>query len=248
MGLYIDKAKNPDIYKNDETIHSTNQTVFTTDLLKEWKDEQMQSIHLINEHLKQVEHYTKRQNKIALHQNKRAEHRYMELINREENRKVFEIDILRSVKNLNTKQHLLQSSLTNNATLNRTFANQVKQMNLSKEEVNFNLTTINNQNKNISEHLQEQFQQQRNLSHQLDKLEKVYEELLKRLDNQEGLLEKLIRQIDNIRSIIFERTHFIVEKFERASKLTSVYRSKLKGDSKKSIKLQKINQTDEKNN
>lgn len=246
MGLYINKTKNPTIYKSDKAIHSTNQTVFSTDLLKEWKNEQLHSIHLINEHLKHLERYSKRQNQIALHQNKRAEHRYIELIKNQENRKVFELDILNSVKGLNTKHRSLQSTLTNNASLTRTFADQVKEMNQSKEEVSLNLTTINEQNKKVSKQLQEQVQQQKNLSHQLDKLERAYDELLKRLDNQEGLLEKLVRQIDNIRSIIFERTHFIAEKLERATKLTSVYRSKLKGDSNKSIKLHKINQTKEK--
>lgn len=51
--------------------------------------------------------------------------------------------------------------------------------------------------------------------------------MLKRLDTQEALLDKLGRQLNHVRSILFERTNYLVDKIDEGYKLTSSYVYKL---------------------
>jgi superfamily II DNA/RNA helicase len=45
---------------------------------------------------------------------------------------------------------------------------------------------------------------------------KRFAQIEKRMETQEALLSKISRQLDNFRSILFERTHHIAEKIEKA--------------------------------
>lgn len=243
MGLFINKDSNPDIFKNKKSIQSPNQLAFKSDLLSEWMDEQRNFYQQIDAQINRFEHNSNRQYQLARNHHKRTESRFHEIAKSHGSRQEFEQEVLASFKKLHIKQRSLQSILTNSHSLNRDFHRQLKTLNESKDEVTNHLIDLQSLNEKLSYEVKNQYTRHIELSSQIGELEKTQKELRRRLENQDSLLEKLVRQIDNLRSIIFERSHFLIEQIDKVRKLPSSYQTRLKGSSQQSIKLQKIIKT-----
>ncbi len=82
-------------------------------------------------------------------------------------------------------------------------------------------------NEVLGETLVQQLDLQKQVVEQLNSQEQLNEEIVNRLENQEALMEKIVRQVDYLRSILFERSHFIAEKIENGYLNTSTYIQKL---------------------
>jgi uncharacterized membrane-anchored protein YhcB (DUF1043 family) len=79
----------------------------------------------------------------------------------------------------------------------------------------------------IEKQLEKQLNLQSEMKEKLINQEVFQKEVITRLDKQEALVQKISRQFSDLRSILFERTNHLVEKFEEGYNLTSAYINKL---------------------
>lgn len=74
--------------------------------------------------------------------------------------------------------------------------------------------------------LKQQLDLQKQVVEQLGNQGQLNEEIVNRMENQEALSEKIIRQVDFLRSVLFERSHFLAEKIESGYLHTTSYINK----------------------
>lgn len=247
MGLFINSDRYPDVFNNKESMIEPNQVVYRTDLVTEWLSEQRRAQESLNNRLTDFEKQTRQQNHTYMNQGRMITHRFEELTKNNARHQRFEMDVLASIKKLNTKNNTIQTLLTNGRSLNMEFITQMNRLNESSKEITEQLGNFDVINEHFSKSMAAQNTNYEQLEQQIIKLENAQAALLSRFDRQEGLIEKVVRQVDHIRSVIFERSHFIVGKIEKMNKLTSSHRAKRKTGSERSIKLQKIEE-EQKNN
>lgn len=240
MGLFINNDRYPDVFNNKESIIGPNQVVYQTDQLTEWLSEQRRAQESLNNRLTDFEKQTRLQNYKYMNQGRMIAHRFEEFTKNNERHQRFEVDVLASIKKLNTKNNTIQTLLTNGRSLNMEFITQMNRLNESSKEITEQLGNFDVINEHFSKSMAAQNTNHEQLEKQIIILENAQTALLSRFERQEGLLEKIVRQVDHIRSVIFERSHFIVGKIEKMNKLTSSYRAKRKTGSERSIKLHKI--------
>ena len=139
----------------------------------------------------------------------------------------FDNDVMESLTKVETKNKMLHRTLKHERIINREFIGKVNEVSQTNEEIVNRMETLTSANEEIVVKMNEQLDYQKLLSEQILKQNDVQKDVIIRLDNQEGLLGKMIRQLDYLRSVLFERTHFLSEKTEGSHHMTSSYISKL---------------------
>lgn len=85
------------------------------------------------------------------------------------------------------------------------------------------LEKYSGKNEELSLKMEQQIELQKQMSSQISKQENFQHDVINRLEKQEALTEKMIRKIDHFRSILYERTNFLMEKIENGYHSTSDY-------------------------
>ncbi|MHA6252457.1 hypothetical protein [Oceanobacillus sp. CAU 1775] len=71
--------------------------------------------------------------------------------------------------------------------------------------------------------MEQQLELQKQIQEEIASQEEKHKEVIGRLDNHEALIQKVVRQVDFIRSLFYERTHYLAEKVEEGYRTTSGY-------------------------
>ncbi|WP_129729155.1 hypothetical protein [Ectobacillus funiculus] len=223
MGVFINRDNHPNIYKNNQTIYTSNQEIVRRNALTELMNEQqkatmalIQAIAELNIRYEQLEEKQSNQwNDIQNQMNS--------LTANSRQREAFESQLMQQLHRLEEKSIGLQSLLEHEGQVKQSLLEQVDLLRESNREIASRLEKNEATNEQLSLQLNEQLELQKDVVDTLTNQEEVQAGMLKRLDNQEALTEKISRQLNHIRSIIFERTNYLATKLEDGYKLTSSY-------------------------
>lgn len=242
MGLFINHSMHPEVFKNKSKINASNQMESKSDFLSEWMDEQRKAFALINVQFHTLEKSIGKQEYRQISDRRTMEHRFDELAQNNSRQLRFENEVLHSLKKLDTNNRTVQRMLTNGRSLDWEFLEQMTEMRQSTKEITNYLTRFDKVNEELTVKIDAQVNQQKLLASQVAKQATSQGDVFKRLDHQEGLMEKLLRQMEHIRSVLFERAHFLAEKIEKVNKYVSTYPAKLKTGSEQSLTLHKMDE------
>ena len=104
----------------------------------------------------------------------------------------------------------------------------MEDLNRSNNEISEPLEKVDNDQTKLLTRMDTQIEQQMNFSKVLEEQTIVQNEMSEQLNQHEGLLEKFSHQLTFLKSVLFERTHFIAEKIDNGYELTTTYLNKLK--------------------
>jgi small-conductance mechanosensitive channel len=224
LGLYINDEDHPSVFKNEKNIDAPNQHYkkynYMTELIEEQKEANLELIQSIQDFNKL---YKKQEKKHNIQWNN-MDSQMKDLKIRNDYLTEYGSQIVERLYTLDAKYKQLETILEKD---NQMILDQLTNLKEFDQEISNRLQKYEEANKHISVELSEQMEMQKEVSNQLSNQKEFQEEVVKRLDNQEVLAEKMARQLNHIRSILFERTNYLVEKIEEGYKITSSYVYKL---------------------
>lgn len=235
MGLFINMDKHPDVYKNNGRIIESNQVFFKKNHLSELVEEQRNANETLQQSFNELKDLFEKQGNKQANQWKYFGNRLYELKKGNLQHEKVESHVMEWLMKLDEKNSILQMTLENELIIKNEFMDHMNNINHSNQEVVNRLTKVGFSNEQLDIKVNEQLDLQKQMSQKISQQEETQNEVLKRLDNQEALTEKISRQIDNFRSILFERTNFLVEKIEKGFNHTTLYFTKLMADTDQSL-------------
>ncbi|AOV07096.1 hypothetical protein [Sporosarcina ureilytica] len=134
---------------------------------------------------------------------------------------------LQEIENTYKKQSSIQARRIANIRyhIEELYDNQQRRYDDDEQAVK-SMAQLHEENKLLSEKIEQQFNLQKEMSEKLSNHEAFQTEVIERLENQEALAEKILRKIDHFRSILYERTNFLSEKIGKGYEATSAYMTK----------------------
>lgn len=236
MGVYMNSDQNPDIFTNDSSLSGKNQDMYKKDFLADWREEQ---------HSRFLQHHSALEN--VLRQQKRLQsiqYRMMEdqLADRE-----YQEQRSEEVKDevINLFHEVTMQNVQLQADYQRAMEAQWQPIWQAAEELKHRLDSLEQVNEELANRLEKQVNTQEQMAEQAARYEETQKDVLLRLDNQEGLIDKIARKLDHLRSVLFERTHFLAEKIEAG---TLVRSKQIVQGSERSLTLYKKNDSQEDKN
>jgi septation ring formation regulator EzrA len=238
LGIFINNEKHPDVFKNQREIKEPNQAYMRQDFMTELIKQQQEANTSLKRALDDLKtnYHVKEAAQTEQIKNIGTQINDLKVSDRhhEENEKQF----LQWLKDLDQKNVNLQALLENQLQV------KLNQLSQSNQAIVQQLEQQETSYQNLSTQLNEQLNFQKAVTQNQTEFQ---EDVLKRLDNQEALTEKIHRQLNHIRSVLFERTHFLAGKIEEGYQITSSYVYKLMTGSEKPLTFFLLNQKKEEN-
>ncbi|MCM3742630.1 hypothetical protein M3193_00620 [Sporosarcina luteola] len=230
MGLFFNKKSHSDLYKGDN-IAERNQSIYRTDSLSEAMIEQKRSFDMMNEKYNEMEKQLRKQRRIQSDRWRTTGIRFEEILDHQSQQRQFEQEAIGTLERLDRKHKELQKLLESKRKMNEDLVEQINMLNHSNAEIAERLEKFDIDQEKLLTKMDAQLEKQDQFSLTLEEQKAAQTQIAKRIEHHEGLIEKLIRQMDFLRSVIFERSHFIAEKIDKSYQLTTTYISNLKGKS-----------------
>ncbi|MBO1005111.1 hypothetical protein [Pseudogracilibacillus auburnensis] len=223
MGLFINKGKHPDVFKNTEDIKDANQAFYERDYFSDLVNEQKKAYETLEQSLRALSAKNEHQDR---NQTTRLQEIGGQLEDLQENirkHEDYEEGLNEWLMNLDDKSNHIQATLEAEELVKKELLKQLQSVTQSNEAVRLQLGEFESANAQLTQKVNEQAEVQKQISEQLTSHEDTQQEVIKRMENQEALTDKILRQIEHIRSTLFERTSYLAEKIENSYKLTSSY-------------------------
>jgi chromosome segregation ATPase len=227
MGLYMDRNKHRNLFKNKEPLKEPNQGIYIKNHVAEMIMEQKkvnQSLHQTQVKMKQ--HFYRQEGKnagqwremltklTALQQNNSMQDRR-------------DAEMIRLLEQMEEKHTRMEKLLEDTQRTNKELSGKVNHLQLAQSDMTDHITSREQEDKDLRASLQEQSEWQDKIETKLTNQEEHQKAVMASLENQEALTEKLARQLDHVRSTLFERTSHLAEKIEENYRLTTAYITKL---------------------
>ncbi|WP_432359880.1 hypothetical protein [Sporosarcina sp. UB5] len=233
MGLFFNKKNHSDLYKGSN-IPERNQAVYRTDSLSEAMKDQTKAFEAMHDKYNEIEKQLQHQRRIQSDRWKMTGARIDEILERQTRHRQFEQEAIETLERLDRKHKELQQSIENKRKMNEELVKQINILNESNGEIAERLDKFEADQKRLLTKMDVQIEKQDQFSLSLEEQKTAQTELAERMERNEGLIEKMMRQMDFLKSVIFERSHFIAEKIDKSYKLTTTYMSSLRGKSNQS--------------
>ncbi|MCM3710144.1 hypothetical protein [Sporosarcina luteola] len=230
MGLFFNKKSHSDLYKGDN-IAERNQSIYRTDSLSEAMIEQKRSFDMMNEKYGEMEKQLQKQRRVQSDRWKTTGIRFEEILDHQSQQRQFEQEAIGTLERLDRKHIELQKLLESKRKMNEDLVEQINMLSHSNAEIAERLEKFDIDQEKLLTKMDAQLEKQDQFSHSLEEQQALQTQLAERIEQHEGLIDKMIRQMDFLKSVIFERTHFIAEKIDKSYQLTTTYISNLKGKS-----------------
>lgn len=234
MGLFINKRVHADLYNEENSMQGSNQDVFRTDTFTQLVEEQRKAFDLVNEKHDELQKQLCKQTRIQADRWSATGLQLDSIIDNQMQHNQFELNVTESINRLNRLNEGLQADLDEKRRLNEEFVAKIETLTLVNNEFSERLEKIDGDQALLLSKMNSQIEQQHLFSETLNEQTKVQSNIAEKLEQQEGMLEKFALQLNFLRSVIFERTHFIADKIDNSFQLTTTYLSKLKDKAKKS--------------
>ena len=235
MGLFFNRKNHTDIYKGDSSDEK-NQAIYRSDSVSEAMLEQKKAFELMNVKYSEMEKQLQKQRTIQSDRWKMAGIRFEEILDYQSQQRQFEEEAIETLENLDRKHIELQKLLKDKQKMNEELVEQINLMSQSNTEIAERLDKFDADQEKLLAKMDEQIEKQDQFSLSLEEQKTTQAEIVGRIEQQEGLMEKMMRQLDFLRTIIFERSHFIAEKIDKSYQLTTSYISNVRGKSNSETK------------
>lgn len=137
MGLFINKKRHPDVYKNNTEIKAPNQEVYKQDYLSEMIERQRQANAILTNSFQELEKSFKKQSKIQSGRVTRIGNNLRELNDRYIEQRELDHDVAHSLEIYGKKSEELALKMEQQIELQEQLANQIsKQENFQNEVLN----------------------------------------------------------------------------------------------------------------
>ncbi|RHW38281.1 hypothetical protein D1B33_05175 [Lysinibacillus yapensis] len=255
MGIYVNKEL-PEVFCNIQKIEVPNQAEFRLDELSDLLKQQL----LDNRKLaKSIIHLQQTQNDWNLYQTahlKRVDKRVDDLAESQQFQETLTHQIMSFLEKIEEQNSIMQQTINYDQRFQNDIYQKVIEISQTNDEVQGQLTSINQQESEITTtltdysssldaltksveqlvstlaHIETQTIEQNTLNQQIAEkisgLEETQKDADHRADVQEGMIEKVRLQVDHLRSILFERSNFLEEKIEKVLQSLAEYFNKLK--------------------
>lgn len=233
MGLFFNRENHSDLYSGNH-IDAKNQAVYRTDSLSEAMQDQMKSLDMMIEKYKEMEKQIQKQSEIQLDHWQTADIRFDEISKHQSRYRQFEHKAIDALERLDLKQVELQKILESKKAINEELVEQINLLKQSNVEIAERLDKFDTDQEMLLMKMDVQIAKQDQFSHSLEEQKATQTEIVERIEKHEGLIDKMMRQMDFLRSVIFERAHFLAGKIDNSYQLTTTYISNLKGKSNQS--------------
>ncbi|MCM3638080.1 hypothetical protein M3152_10105 [Sporosarcina luteola] len=230
MGLFFNKKSHSDLYKGD-SIAERNQSIYRTDSISESIIEQKKSFDMMNEKYTEMEKQLQKQRRIQSDRWRMTGIRFEEILDHQSQQRQFEQEAIGTLERLDQKHKELQKMLESKRKMNEELVEQINMLNHSNAEIAERLEKFDIDQEKLLTKMNAQLEKQDQFSLSLEEQKTVQTQMVERMEQHEGVIDKMIRQVDFLRSVIFERSHFIAEKIDKSYQLTTTYMSNLRGKS-----------------
>jgi septal ring factor EnvC (AmiA/AmiB activator) len=230
MGLFFNRKNHTDVYKG-KSIDEKNQAIYRSDSLSEAMLEQQRAFETMNEKYSEMEKQLQKQRRIQSDRWETTGMRFEEIMDFHTQHRQFEQEAIDTLMNLERKHTELQKVLDNKRKANEELVEQINMLSQSNAEIAERLDKFDADQEKLLTKMDAQLEKQDQFSLSLEEQRTVQTEIVERIEQHEGLLEKMMRQLDFLKSVIFERSHFIAEKIDKSYQLTTTYMSNVRGKS-----------------
>lgn len=228
MGLFINKKEHLGLYKDEEVKPVSNQTIFRSDSFTEAAEEQRQAFKVLNEKHSELQKQLRKHRSIQTDRWITTGIQLEEIIENQAQQIHFKTNVIESIQRLDHLNEKLQNEIEAKRKLNEYLVLKIENLNRSNNEIAERLEKVDNDQAALLTRMDTQIEQQMNFSKVLEEQTIVQNEMSEQLNQHEGLLDKFSHQLNFLKSVLFERTHFIAEKIDDGHKLTTAYLNKLK--------------------
>ncbi|MDW0115944.1 hypothetical protein QTL97_03180 [Sporosarcina thermotolerans] len=215
MGLFFNRKNELKIYEGNN-IDNHNQEVFRTDTVSTALEEQQKAFDKMNEKYGVLEKQLRNQKRIQSERWKTTDYRFDEILENQSQHHHFEREAMETLERLDNQNKELQSALEKKRKKNEELVQQINQLSQSNSEIAEQLKKFDVDQEMLLRKMDEQLDRQQQFSISLEEQKSTQEKIVDRIEQQEGLVDKLMRQMDFLKSVLFERTHFIAEKIDKS--------------------------------
>ncbi|WP_164670474.1 hypothetical protein [Virgibacillus doumboii] len=237
MGLFINKNKHPDVFRNDGEILEPNQGYFRYDHFSEMINEQKKINRALSDSFHNLKALQHKQNNTQANRWRDVSRQLHSLNETKVKHEQFENQAIEWLQTLDKNNRKLQQIAENEDQTNQRIMNEINALQQSNGEVFSKLEEYESTGEQLTEQVNELIDFNKQLTERIDGQDHQQKNVLDRLENQEALMEKTLRQLDHFRSILFERTSHLSEKIESSYDLTSSYVYKLMTGSDRPLTL-----------
>lgn len=245
MGLYINRIDHPKVFKNEESIREPNQSYFKRDYLSEWVQKQDEMSHKLLQAINGLQANYQQQVRTQKNRWEEADNRLQKLNDRYFRQEKLTGDALASQNRLENSVTKLHDKLEKEDELNQKTLDKIDTLQASNQTVTDKLAAQEAIQQQLIMQMDDTHNLQKQMSEQTARQEARQADMSERLENQEAMMKKVIRQLDNLRSIIYERTHHVVETIENSYDLTSTFFYNMLTGSKQPMTLLIMNEKNE---
>ena len=230
MGLFFNRKNHTELYKGN-IINEKNQAIYRSDSISEAMMEQKKAFDIMNEKYSEMEKQLNKQRRIQSDRWRTTGIRLDELMDCQSQHLQFEQEAIETLENLDRKHMELQKVIEDKQKMNDELVEQINMLSQSNAEIAQRLDKFDTDQEKLLTKMDAQMEKQDQFSLSLEEQKTVQTEIAERIEQHEGLIEKMMRQMDFLRSVIFERSHFIAEKIDKSYQLTTTYISNVRGKS-----------------
>ena len=245
MGLFMNDQQHPGLFKNSGRLVDNNQAEYRSDYFSEIIREQQTANQLIQRTIQALKNAQNRANQRQIQDWKTVDKQFIELKELHSQHEQIEKQVMDWLQKLEARHTELHVTVTDEQLGIQNLINQVNDIRQSQtaletqllqitgtnddivqrldhynavnDDVANQLQQMGRTNEQLVEKLNEQHTMQQTIANQMSTIEASQNELANHVDSQEGLMNKVLRQLDHLRSILYERTHFLEDKIEKVS-------------------------------
>ncbi|WP_077329596.1 hypothetical protein [Virgibacillus siamensis] len=237
MGLFLNKAEHPNVFRNKQTIEEPNQSYFKLDYFAELVKEQKQVNSKLFNSFRSLESMYEQQKNSQAAQWKEINSQLQSLVEKSFQHEKFESQAMEWLTVLDRNNAEIQRLMEDENMFKQEIADRIESLRQSNQEIVNKLNHYGSSNQKLAEEMGELAGLHKQMTETFAKQDDHQSQVMDRLENQEALMEKTLRQVSNFRSILFERTNYIAERIEKSYNLTSSYVYKLMTGSEQPLTL-----------
>lgn len=211
----------PNLFKNNNQIEEPNQSYYKSDYVKELLAEQEERNNSFQKAMRDIRRSF--QSHWLLEEKRWGEvsEELKTLKEKDKQHQVFEKQTREWIMMLERNSQELHRIVEKNSTINEDILKEINRIHQSNEAMIDQLAKFYEANQQFTHKMDVISEQQQVMAEQVTKQQDKQDKVIGQLENQEALMEKSYRQLSTLRSILFERTSFVVEKIEESYQLTS---------------------------
>ena len=237
MGLFVNKAEHPEVFRSNQPIEGPNQSYFKFDYFNELLKEQKHVNKTLFHSFHNLEKLYEQQKHSQADQWKEINSQLQSLMNRSFQHEQFESKTMEWLTMLDRNNSEMQRLLESESISKEDIADRIDSLQQSNQEIMNKLNYNSASNQKLIEEMGDLANLHEQMWEELSKRDDHQDHVMEKLENQEALMEKTLRQVSHFRSILFERTNYIAERIENSYNLTSSYLYKLMTGSEQPLTL-----------